>query len=383
MHNFFATCPRGLEQLFAEEARSAGAAEVCVVDGGASFRGDTSISYRLNLQSRIAGRLLWQVAGGPYRNEQDVYEIAHAVPWHDLFGPQLTIRVYVTAVRSPLKSLDFITLKVKDAVCDRFRAETRVRPNVDTRDPDMRIYAHFDAHSVALYLDTSGEPLYKRGLRKAQGEAPLRENLAAGILKLAGWEPGIPLLDPMCGSATLLMEAAQMALALAPGSRRGFAFEKLKNFDPQAWRELLGAAKERERPLAPQPIYGSDLYGDALKTAQVNVAQAGLQGVVHLKQANILEISPPADQGILVTNPPYAVRMGEQAALRELYPKLGDLLKKKFSGWRAYILTSDMELAKLIRLKTSRRIPLYNGALECRLFEYKMIAGTMRGPRAA
>jgi putative N6-adenine-specific DNA methylase len=212
----------------------------------------------------------------------------------------------------------------------------------------------------------------------ATGEAPLRENLAAGILRLAGWVPGTPLLDPMCGSGTILLEAAHMALDVAPGLGRHFTFEKFKNFDVHRWRELWQRSAAREKPKVPLAIYGSDSSGDVLKAARANLMAAGLEKVVSLKRANVLDISAPAKEGIIVTNPPYGVRLGEQQALAEFYPKLGDVLKKRFAGWRAYLLSGDMRLPKLIRLAASKRTPLYNGALECRLFEYEMVEGGMR-----
>jgi putative N6-adenine-specific DNA methylase len=188
----------------------------------------------------------------------------------------------------------------------------------------------------------------------------------------------MPLLDPMCGSGTILLEAVCMALDIAPGLGRHFAFEKLKNFDPRRWQDLWQRSAARQKPKVPLPIYGSDLSGDVLKAARANFMAAGLPSVVSLKRANVLEISAPAKEGIIVTNPPYGVRLGEQQQLAEFYPKLGDVLKKQFCGWRVYLLSADMRLPKLIRLTASKRTPLYNGALECRLFEYKMVEGTMR-----
>jgi putative N6-adenine-specific DNA methylase len=250
---------------------------------------------------------------------------------------------------------------------------------VNTQTPDVRIHAFLTADRLTLYLDTSGEPLFKRGYRTATGEAPLRENLAAGLVRLAGWSPPEVLLDPMCGSGTILIEAALIALNVAPGARRSFAFEKLKNFDPRAWDELRLAAKTNETPCAGAlPIYGSDLYGDELKSARANIAAAGLEGLIQLKQANVLETPAPAASGVIVTNPPYGVRLADAHDLAGFYPKLGDALKQRFAGWRAYILTADAQLPKLIRLSASKRTPLYNGALECRLLEYKLVAGGMR-----
>ncbi|HEX2227929.1 MAG TPA: methyltransferase, partial [Candidatus Binatia bacterium] len=274
--------------------------------------------------------------------------------------------------------LNFITLKIKDAICDKSRRLSGRRPDVNTRDPDVPIQAHLTDREFMLYLDTTGEPLFKRGQRLVAGDAPLRENLAAGILRLAGWVPGIPLLDPMCGSGTILLEAAQMALDIAPGLRRRFSFEKLKNFDPRVWRELLRRAADRQKNLTAQAIHGSDISVGALKAARANLRANGLENVVTLKQADVLDISAPAEEGVIVTNPPYGVRLSEREALAEFYPKLGDALKKRFSGWRAYLLSADMRLPKLIHLAASKRIPLYNGALECRLFEYKMVTGRMK-----
>lgn len=379
----FAPCPRGLEDALGAELAALGASAITGVAGGVAFEGDTGVIYRVNLWSRIATRVLLRLFSQPYRSEDDVYRAAHAVDWPAQFEVGRSLRVYLTAQRCPLKSLDFLTLRIKDAVCDGFRAALGRRPDVDTRAPDVRIHAFLDATQFTLYLDTSGEPLFKRGARAAAGEAPLKENLAAGILKLTGWQPGTALLDPMCGGGTFLVEAALMALDIAPGGARSFGFEKLKSFDSALWQELRAEAEARRKPAVALPIYGSDLYGDTLKLARANLQAAGLDAAVQLKQANALEISAPAANGVLVTNPPYGERMGEQQELAEFYPKFGDALKQKFAGWNCYILSADMNLPKLIKLQVSKRTPLYNGALECRLFEYKIVAGSMRGPRSA
>lgn len=378
LHHFFAPCPRGLEAVLAAELELLDAISVRLSKGGVQFQGDWRICYRANLESRIASRILWQIADQPYTDETSIYRIAHQLPWAQWFEPSRTIRVNLTAIRSGLRSLDFATLKIKDAVCDRFRELTGKRPSVDTTTPDIRIHGFLDHHRFTLYLDTSGDALFKRGTRKAAGEAPLRENLAAGILYLTGWKPGIPLLDPMCGSGTFLLEAMHMALDIAPGTNRHFAFEKLGLFDAALWSSLKTAAATRQKPVTPQPLFGSDLYGRALDDAATNLATCGFSGAITLKQANVLEISAPADSGVLVTNPPYGVRIGEQQILASFYPELGHVLKRKFSGWSAYILTADPVLQKNIRLTASRRTPLFNGALECRLLEYKMVAGSMR-----
>ncbi len=378
LETFFSPCPRGLETMLANELNALGAQEVRTTDGGVHFTGPLLLSYRVNLHSRIASRVLWRVAIAHYRNEQDIFDTAYALPWNDWFDTSHTIRVNMTAIKCPLKSLDFATLKIKDAVCDKFRALTGDRPSVDTHTPDIRIHAFLEASRMTLYVDTSGDALFKRGVRQYTNVAPLRENLAAGILLLAGWQPGVPLLDPMCGSGTFLIEAALMSLNIAPGISRSFAFQKLKNFDAAAWSDMRSQAQAAQKPVSALPIFGSDLYGDELKAAHLNLENAGLRGAVTLNQANVLEISAPADHGVLVANLPYGERMGDLEELQELYPKLGDVLKKKFGGWNAYLFTSDLRMPKFIRLYVSRRTLLFNGAIECRLFEYKMVAGSNR-----
>jgi putative N6-adenine-specific DNA methylase len=379
--SFFAPCPRGLEQTLADELLELGAAGAQRADAGVNFSGPFTLCYQINLLSRIASRVLWQVGKAAYKSEEDVYRFALQQAWSDWFDVTRTIAVSVNARRCPLRSLDFVTLRIKDAVCDHFRIVVNKRPSVDTREPDIRLFAFLDESMVTLYVDTSGEALFRRGQRDRAGEAPLKKNLAAGILRLAGWRPGVPLLDPMCGGGTFLLEAAQISLAIAPGAKRSFGFEKLRNFAAEDWTMLQRSETAKQRTPTALPLFGSDLYGDVLSGARNNAAALGLSQAIQFKQVNILEVSPPAENGIFLTNPPYGVRIGEQEELAQLYPKLGDLLKRKFAGWTAYFFTADLRLAKLIRLNPSRRTPLFNGALECRLFEYKMIAGSARAPK--
>jgi len=378
MPEFFAPCPRGLEALLCSDLETSGAQNVHGTEGGVAFSGDWSLCYRINLENRIASRILWRVAEMQYRNEQDIYQAAFGLQWPRWFDVAHTIRVNTTAIRCSLKSLEFITLLVKDAVCDRFRAHCNERPSVNTLDPDVRIHVYLEDNKLMLYLDTSGDALFKRGVRQHTNIAPLRENLAAGILRLMCWKPGIPLLDPMCGSGTFLIEAAQISLNIQPGIARRFAFEKLKNFDAVLWSAMRDQAIAAQQPAKFLEIYGSDLYGDALKAAWRNLEESGLAECVNLKQANVLEITAPAEHGMLVANLPYGERMGEIDELDELYPKLGDLLKKKFSGWTVYLFTADKAILKRMRLSPSKRTPLFNGAIECRLLEYKIVSGSNR-----
>ena len=377
MH-FFASCPRGLEAVLAAELAALQARSIKPVDGGVHFAGTLSVGYAANLHSRVASRVLWRVGQARYRTDQDIYDATHALDWPAWFNVNHTLRVNVSAIKAPVKSLDFVTLRIKDAICDVFRARNGQRPSIDTHTPDVRVHAFLTATDLTLYLDTSGEPLFKRGYRREAGEAPLRENLAAGMLALSGWTPAVPLLDPLCGSGTILCEAAMMAAHSAPGGNRAFGFEKLLNFDGRAWTGLRDAAHAAENKSIKSNIYGSDLRGDALQLARANLGALGFASSVALKQANVFEMPAPAPAGIIVTNPPYGVRMEDRDDLAAFYPKLGDALKRHFSGWTAYILSSDMQLAKGIGLSASKRTPLFNGALECRLFEYKMVAGSMR-----
>jgi 23S rRNA G2445 N2-methylase RlmL len=264
---FFASAPRGLEGLLLREISALQGEEAAAVPGGVLFAGDWATCYRVNLWSRIASRVLWRIASFSYGNEQDVYAAVRSIDWPAYFEVGRTLRVNVTAQKSPLKSLEFATLRIKDAVCDRFRDRLGRRPDIDRAAPDVRVHAYLEGTDATLYLDTSGEPLFKRGWRQGAADAPLRENLAAGIIMLTGWKPGEPLLDPMCGGATLLVEAATMARGRAPGERRAFGFQKLKPFDaafrqrhrpegaerctPQpgrSRRRALGAARAQRRP---------------------------------------------------------------------------------------------------------------------------------------
>lgn len=379
---FFSPCPRGLEAVLADELTRLGAQDVKVVPGGVAFQGDWKLVYTVNLESRIATRVLWRVGHGPYRKEDDIFKLAYGLPWERWFSPRRTLRVYTTAVRSPLKSVDFVTLRVKDAICDRMREQTRSRPSIDTANPDVRAHVFLTDREATLYLDTSGDPLYKRGFKVAHVEAPLKENLAAGIIMLSGWDKVEPFFDPMCGSGTFLIEAAQMALDIAPGLGRSFGFEKLDTFSPTAWASVRDAAAARAQPPRELPIYGSDIAGREVARCKENLQAAKLPWVVRVEGADMLEREPPAERGVMVTNPPYGERIGEKQELAAFYPKLGDLLKQRYSGWRCLFITADTDFPKLIKLKASRRTPLYNGALECRLYEYRMVEGSLRAPRA-
>jgi putative N6-adenine-specific DNA methylase len=377
-HRFFTPCPRGLEQVLDQELRGLGIARTTVTAGGVKFEAPWPSMYWVNLWSHIASRVLWEVGGRPYRTEADVYQAAYELDWPGWFSYSDTIKVRVTGHRCPLPSLEFLALRIKDAICDKFMAVTARRPSVDTRQPDIRIDAFLDAASVTLYLDTSGEPLFKRGYRLTTVEAPLRENLAAGLLRLAGWTPDEALMDPMCGTGTIPLEAALMSRRIAPGLGRSFAFERLLIHDAKRFAHLREAAILKQRKHASSPIYASDNNAAAIKTAQRLFQGAGVAVDIRLREQDILSLEPPVPKGLLVINPPYGMRMGRADDLESFYPRLGDWLKRRFAGWRAYVLTADPGFRTHIGLSPSRKIPLYNGALECRLYEFKIVPGSAR-----
>jgi putative N6-adenine-specific DNA methylase len=382
-----------MEQALADElaeiAQTAGSTSLKVhnqVPGGVHCSGTDTDAYRINLHSRIASRVLLRIANRTYANENDIYDLVLEQPWEDWFSVDHTIRVDITAIKSPLTSLEFTTLKIKDAVCDRFRDQFGRRPSVDTRTPDMRIMGFLDQRNFTIYLDTSGEALFKRGWREETGDAPLRENLAAGLLRVAGWKPGMTLFDPMCGSGTILIEAAQMVQGIPPGARRRFAFEKFRNFNAKAWQEMKTAIKPNPLPAEPT-IFGSDISGDMVAMTRHNLRSAGILFEVPLKQIEAQQVQPPTSEpGLLVTNPPYGERIGvrgdstipQDEMAVGFYQQLSATLKQRFAGWTVYLFTADLGLPKMLRLKESRKTPFFNGALECRLFRFDMVAGFNR-----
>ena len=375
---FFAPCPRGLEGVLEAELQTLGVPSATKTEGGVGFSASWSTMCWINLKSHIASRVLWEVGQSAYKTEQDVYHAASTLAWPEWFTPEQTIKVKVSARRCPLPSLDFLTLRIKDAICDRFVAGRHKRPSVDTERPNIKVDAFLDQNTVTVYLDTSGEPLFKRGHRRSPVEAPLRENLAAGILRLAGWTPQDVLLDPMCGSGTIPLEAALMARQIGPGISRPFGFERLLVHDAAQWERQREAARAEQAAALPSAIYASDRDPATVKIAQRTFQGAGVANDIQLKQSDILDLDAPSAQGVMVINPPYGVRLSRPDELESFYPKLGDWLKQRFAGWRAYVLTGDARVPKLIRLTPSKRIPLFNGALECRLYEFVIVQGGAR-----
>lgn len=376
-YSLFVTCPRGLEAPLSQELEQFKCQDIRAVDGGVACKGGMEQVYRINLHSRTASRVLLRLIKSGYRNEQDIYKAAKNIRWTDWFDLEQTFKVKVEGKRAQVKSLDFVGLKIKDAVCDVFRDACGARPSVGKIRPDIRIHVFIDERDIQIFIDTSGEALFKRGYRQDTGEAPMRENLAAGLLLLAGYDGTQPFQDPFCGSGTIVIEAAWIATRRAPGLMRRFGFEKLKNFDAALWKKLQHEAETQIRP-APAAISGSDNDRYMIRAAVANAQAAEVDTFVRFEVKDAQDTRPNGDGGILISNPPYGVRLAEVQALQALYPQLGAWLKQHYAGWLAGMFTGDRDMPKFMRLSPKRKIPLYNGNLDCRLFLMDMVKGSNR-----
>ena len=376
-YSLFVTCPRGLEAPLSQELEQLKCQDIRAVDGGVACKGGMEQVYRINLHSRTASRVLLRLTKSGYRSEQDIYKAAKNIRWTDWFDLEQTFKVKVEGKRAQVKSLDFVGLKIKDAVCDVFRDACSARPSVGKIRPDIRIHAFIDERDIQIFIDTSGEALFKRGYRQDTGEAPVRENLAAGLLLLAGYDGTQPFQDPFCGSGTIVIEAAWIATRRAPGLMRRFGFEKLKNFDAALWKKLKHEAETQIRP-APAPISGSDNDRYMIRAAVANAQAAEVDTFIRFEVKDAQDTRPNGEGGILISNPPYGVRLAEVQALQALYPQLGAWLKQHYAGWLAGMFTGDRDMPKFMRLSPKRKIPLYNGNLDCRLFLMDMVKGSNR-----
>ena len=412
----FLPCAAGVEDYLQPEVqRITGLPDAAVLKrrGGVEVTASWRDAMLLNLHSRLAQRVLVQLSYTEYRSEQDLYRAASEVAWEIWFTPRQSIKVEITAQHSPLTSLNFAALKIKDAVCDRFRAKANgVRPDVNTQWPDIRIYGHLTTDSLSLYIDTSGEPLFKRGWREDKGEAPLKETLAAAMIAASGWadSPGpdgalLPLYDPCCGSGTIAIEAAQIASNIAPGLLRQFAFEKMLPFQSHVWDAIKNAANNSIKT-GTSRVFGSDVAFRMVDFAQRNAVRAGVAQMVEFRGGDALQRMPPCDEpGIMLLNPPYGDRIEvagvagreaseargrgrEQAYVEggedggEFFSQLATHWKKNYANWSGWILTPDLKLPGKMRLKESRRVPMWNGPIECRLFRFDMFKGSVRKPGA-
>jgi len=401
----FLPCAAGVEALLADEVRRVlPKAVVREMRGGVGLDGDPQEVMALNLESRLAQRVLIEVAEGPYHNEHDLYELARRVDWDAWITPRHTLRVDTTAQRSPLKSLNFAALRIKDAVCDALRDSTGERPSVDTRHPDLQLVLHAGENAAAVYIDSSGESLFKRGWREDKGDAPLKETLAAAMLAAAGWRgtpaEGGALHDPCCGSGTIAIEAAQIACGIAPGLKRRFAFERLLPFANDIMRAELQRLRSHAQArihASAVPIVASDVSFRMVDFARRNAQRAGVEAAIEFHGGDALERPAPALPedlpGTLMINPPYGQRIeiGGKAARasaqdrdtpEDFFPRLAAHWKRAYTqhaaGWTAWVLSPDMKLPSAMRLKESRRVPMWNGPLECRLFRFDLVAGSAR-----
>jgi putative N6-adenine-specific DNA methylase len=373
----FLPCPQGLEEALTAEMQALGFDDATPARSGCHLHADWTGVLRINLYSRLATRVLVEVAHGPAHHEDDILDLALDTPWERWFGAEHTLRVDTSAIRSPMQSLQYCNLRAKDGICDRLREREGARPDIDTVRPDARVHLFLDEDSATLYLDTSGESLFKRGWRLDKGEAPLRENLAAGLLALSGWNPAEPLMDPFCGSGTILIEAAWIALGVPPGIWRPFGFERLRNHDARHWRDLKDEARSHIATQLDSPIVGVDLDPRAIEAAKANMERAWLTpDSIRFETGNACEVLPPSDHGWLVTNPPYGERMASEDM--GMWRAWSQNLKQHYSGWQVSVISSDLDLPKLLRLKPLRRYPLHNGALDCRLFSFEMVAASYR-----
>jgi putative N6-adenine-specific DNA methylase len=410
----FLPCAQGVEPLLAAELQGFPGlppARITARRGGVLLQAERVddlplLAMQANLHSRLAQRVLWPLAEGRYQSEHDLYALARSVPWTNWITPRETLKVDVTASRSPLRSLNFAALRVKDAVCDVLREASGERPSVDTHRPDLPLLLHLHGEHATLYADTSGEALFKRGWREDKGEAPLKETLAAAMLSAAGWagraDDG-PLLDPCCGAGTIAIEAAQLACGIAPGLQRRFAFERLAPFRTTAlqreWQQLKQAAKNRvHAPLA--PVIAGDVSFRMTDFSTRNAERAGVSHAIEFKTMDALQRPAPAARGTMMLNPPYGERIdpkgsgqGALSGAREgfeggagpeaFFAQLAGHWKRHYAGWTAWVLTPDPKLPSQMRLKESRRVPLWNGPIECRLFRFELVAGSARTPKPA
>jgi putative N6-adenine-specific DNA methylase len=373
MRRFFATTFKGLEEVLAGEVAALGGEEVALAPGGVSFSGDLALCYRANLWLRTANRVVAILSEFPAPTPAALYEGTREIPWTDLFLPERSIAVDANVRDSGITHSHFAAQKTKDAIVDRFRDATGRRPDVDTASPDVRIVVRIVRDGCTVALDTSGESLNRRGYRSAPTEASLKETLAAGLILLAGWQGEQPLIDPACGAGTIPIEAAMISGNVAPGGfGRSFGFQRLNGYDRRRWEALLAEAREAARHPVPVRVEGSDISPAAVAGAVKNATNAKLSGRVLFSARSIRNFSPGEGPGVILSNPPYGARLpgGEQA--EAFYREMGEALKKRCRGWTAYLLSGNPAVTKFLGLKASRKYPVMNGPIDCRLLKYDL-----------
>ncbi|MEM7772821.1 MAG: THUMP domain-containing protein [Cyanobacteria bacterium P01_A01_bin.37] len=370
---YFATVARGLEETAAEELRQLGASDVEPGFTGVSFTGDRLLLYRINLWARIPFRILMHIHTCSCRTAKQLYGGIQEIDWSSYFSPSETFAVRATGKNSQLNHSHYTALQVKNAIVDQQRQQLNERSSIDTDNPDLTITVHIQENLCTVSLDSSGGSLHRRGYRPAVGLAPLKETLASALIDMTTWTPDLAFYDPLCGSGTFPIEASLKALNIAPGLfREQFAFEKWRDFDAALWEQLLTDADAQQQSQLTSVIMGGDRSQDALDQARFNAYQCGVGDQIQFMQQDIADAEAPADQGILMCNPPYGERIGDTEKLGAFYKLMGDVFKQRFKGWTAYVLCGNLELAKRIGLKPARRIVAYNGSIECRLLKYDL-----------
>lgn len=373
MAEYFLTVARGLETLAAEELADLGAQAITPEFCGVAFRGDRALLYRVNLWSRLGFRVLMRLATGPCTDADQLYQTVQRVDWRSYLPPNLTLAVDATGKNQHLNHSHFTALQVKNAIVDQQRQHWGERSDVDSQQPDVRVNVHIQGDRCTISLDSSGQSLHRRGYRPAVGAAPLKESLAAALVRLSGWPGDIPLIDPLCGSGTLPLEASLGTLNIAPGLFRGlFGFETWPDFDGLLWQQLRQQAEVSRQGQLTTMVWGCDRDPDIIRQANDNAQRCRLDGQIEFFEQDLSDLVAPADCGFILCNPPYGERLGQQEDLGLFYKLLGDVLKQRFKGWTAFVLSGNKALAQHIGLKSAQRFPVYNGSLPCQWMKYEL-----------
>ncbi|NER83224.1 MAG: RNA methyltransferase [Leptolyngbya sp. SIO1D8] len=373
MGRYFATVARGLEEIAAQELITLGASSPQPAFCGVAFSGNQNLLYRVNLWARLPFRILVQVAEFPCQDADDLYKGVNAIDWQPYLTSDHTLAVTATGKTQRLNHTHFTALQVKNAIVDQQRDRFGERSNIDIKRPDVQVNVHLKQGRAVVSLDSSGSSLHRRGYRPAIGKAPLKESLAAALIHLSGWQSDQAFCDPLCGSGTLPLEAALIGLNHAPGLFRDrFGFESWPDFNASLWDRLQQEAEAAQRDSLTVPIVGCDRDRDIIIQARTNARNSQISHQVTFTKTDLIEIEAPAASGILLCNPPYGERLGKEDNMEGFYKLLGDVLKQRFKGWTAFVLSGNKALAKSIRLKSSQRIPVYNGSLPCQLMRYDL-----------
>ena len=366
----------GLEEILAEEIRKLGGANVEVKNRAVNCEGDLGFLYKINYSARTALKILVPVLTFKAWDENRFYDKLFAFPWDELMTVDQTFAIDTTIYSERFNHSQFISLKMKDAIADYFNFKFRKRPSVDTQQPDVKFHLHIDRELVTISVDSSGDPLFKRGYRKEQGEAPINEVLASGMLQLAGWDGKGNFLDPMCGSGTLLIEAAMIAMDLpAQIFRKKFGFQNWLNYDAELFQTIKDVRINRVKEFTGK-IVGYDLDSNMLHASRINIESAEMEDVIEVQDQDFFESKKELFPLLMVFNPPYDERI--EIADDEFYKRIGDTFKKSYPNTLAWLISSDLDAMKKIGLRPSRKIKLFNGKLECRFMQYEMYEGTKK-----